>query len=218
MKYGDALPDGFEIPSSGFWLKNDLTPEGNPFRLIRLRDGDRVMDCGLFVGTFTAACLEQGAAAVRSYEAAPKNAVLAKKNLARYGEKVTLVEAALVATEVTSVTLNLAAFSGANTIVAGKSKKSLNVPAVNFRRELLEFKPTVLKLDVEGAEYDLLDSLKPGDLASVRSIFIEFHPIDKRAERIRTIQRFIEDEGFVLESSKLRAFVASRDARTLFSE
>jgi hypothetical protein len=114
--------------------------------------------------------------------------------------------------------LNLAAFSGANTIVAGKSKKSLNVPAVNFRRELLEFKPTVLKLDVEGAEYDLLDGLKPGDLASVRSIFIEFHPIDKRAERIRTIQRFIEDEGFVLESSKLRAFVASRDARTLFSE
>jgi len=218
MKYGDALPSGFEIPSSGFWLKTDLTTEGNPFKLVRLRDGDRVMDCGLFVGTFTAACLEQGAAVVQAYEAAPKNAESARKNLGRYGVRARVIEAALVASDATSVGLNLAAFSGANTIVAGKAKKSVTVRAVNFRRELLEFKPDVLKLDVEGAEYELLDSLEPGDLASVRCIFVEFHPIENRDARIKKIQRFVEDEGLVIESPKLRAFVASRDVRTLFSD
>lgn len=218
MKYSEALPQGFNIPSSAFWLKKDLTTGGNPFKLIQLESGDKVMDCGLYIGTFTAACMEQGAAGAKCYEAAPNNAAIAKQNLAHYGDVVQIVEAALTAKEEAIVTLTMSSFSGANSILPSQQRqKSIEVPAVNFRRELLAFNPNVIKLDVEGAEYDLLDSLHSGDLSDVRCIFVEFHPIEEREKRICKIQRFFQDEGFIVESSKLRSYVVSRNASNLFS-
>lgn len=218
MKYGDALPSGFNVPTSAFWLKKDLTPEGNPFKLVNVHAGDKVMDCGLYIGTFTAACMEQGAAGVRCYEAAPKNAALARANLERYGTVVDIVEAALTATDKENVELTMSNFSGANSILpSAHRQKSIRVPAVNFRQQLIAFQPNVIKLDVEGAEYDLLDSLEPCDLAGVRCVFVEFHPIADRDTRIRRIRQFFEGEGFGITSEKLRAFVADRDSQNLFS-
>lgn len=60
MEYGSVLPKDYTIPSSAFWLLKDLAT-ANPFKLVALKPGDRVMDCGAFIGTFTSACLEQGA-------------------------------------------------------------------------------------------------------------------------------------------------------------
>lgn len=219
MNYGDALPSWFTIPTSAFWLKKDLTVDGNPFKLVNLQPGDRVMDCGLYIGTFTAACLEQGAGSAMCYEAAPRNATLAKANLARYGDRVRIVEAALTATKATEVVLTMSGFSGANSILPSVNRsKSIKVKAVNFRQQLLAFDPHVVKLDVEGAEYDLLDSLQPGDLTNVRCLFIEFHPIERRDDRIHKIREFIQADGLTVESQKLRAFVASRDVPSLFTD
>ncbi len=218
MRYGDALPADFNVPTSAFWLKKDLTPDGNPFKLVNLYAGDKVMDCGLYIGTFTAACMEQGAAGVRCYEAAPVNAKLAKENLSRYGSVVEIVEAALTAGSDHSVTLTMSGFSGANSILPSATRaKNIKVRAINFRQELLAFNPNVIKLDVEGAEYDLLDSLTVRDLANVRTIFVEFHPIENRDVRIKKIADYFQSEGLTIESTRLRAFVASRDVETLFS-
>lgn len=218
MNYGSVLPSGFTLPTSAFWLKKDLTVEGNPFKLINIQPGDRVMDCGLYIGTFTSACMEQGAGNARCYEAAPKNAALAKGNLARYGDAVQIVEAALTASDAMEVVLTMSGFSGANSILPSVNRsKSIRVKAVNFRQQLLAFDPHVVKLDVEGAEYDLLDSLQPGDLARVRCLFVEFHPIDQRDDRIRKVSEFIQAEGFAIESRKLRAFVASRGVENLLN-
>lgn len=211
MKYGESLPAGFNVPSSAFWIQKDLTVDGNPFKLVELQPGDSVMDCGGFIGTFTAACMEQGAASVVVYEAAAKNAALLRGNVARYHPRVVVVEAALTAGDDNTVTLAMANFSGSNSIVPGAKGKATTVRATNFRAELLTLKPQVVKLDIEGAEYDLLDSLKPGDLASVRTLVVEFHPIDDREHRIKRIAAFLEAEGYAIFSMRKRAFVASRD-------
>ena len=70
--------------------------------------------------------------------------------------------------------------------------------------------PTVVKVDVEGAEYELFDALQPGDLTGVRGLFVEFHPADDKLAKIAKIQRYAASEGLTALSNRLRAFVAVR--------
>jgi FkbM family methyltransferase len=210
MRYGDILPKDFNIPTSAFWLKGDLGPK-NPFKQLPVPPNATVMDCGSFIGTFAAAALEQGAVHVTCYEAAPKNAELLRENMARYVDRVTIVQAALIATNDEIATLTMSGFSGANSILPSTTRmKSVQVKTVNFRRELLSIRPQMLKLDIEGAEYDLLASLRPGDLSSVESLFIEFHPIADRDAKIKMISSYISNEGMNIVSNRLRAFIAIR--------
>ena len=211
MKYAEALPEGFNVPTSAFWLRKDL--ETNPFKLVPLEVGDRIMDCGTYIGTFAAAAMEQGAASVVCYEAAPKNFLLAVANMARYGERAKVVEKALTAGHAKTVQLSMSSFSGANSILPSANRpKALTVVACNFSDELMLHRPTIVKIDVEGAEYDLLGSLKPGELAGVRCLFVEFHPIDDREAKIAAIRAYFEAEGFTVLSDRKRAFVVVRKA------
>lgn len=208
MRYGDALPADFVIPRSMlFWMKKDLSV--NPFDRVVVRKGDRVMDCGSCIGTFAAAALEAGAGSVCCYEAMPKNAELLRANMIRYTDRAIVVAKALVADDAETVRLTLSGFSGAHSIaprdVAGKA---IIVPAVCFRKELKAYAPHVLKLDVEGAEYALLESLRAGDLSGVRCVFVEFHPHDERAARLAAFRTFLAAEGFTVVKEKLRAFTA----------
>lgn len=213
MEYGKVIPVGFVIPSSAFWLTKDLT-EKNPFENLTLPAGAFVMDCGAFVGTFASACLEQGASHVVCYEAAPKNAEVLELNANRfYTGKLSIVRAALTHHHEPTAMLSMSSFTGANSITSAafaKSKRHLVVNALNFRDELIARLPSVLKLDVEGAEYDMLDSLRPGDLDSVKSLFIEFHPTDMRESRILRIEQFLMAEGFVVVNRRKRTFTVVR--------
>lgn len=210
MKYGEVLPKGFNIPTSAFWIRVDLEKR-NPFQLLPLQKGDTVMDCGAYIGTFTAAALEQGAKWAVCYEAAPKNAVLLRENMARYEGRVSICEYALVAGHELEIELTMSGFSGANSVIPSPNrKKSITVPAVNFRGELARIKPTVLKMDIEGGEYPILASLKPGDLRNLQSIFIEFHPHPNRENLVIWAFKHLTQEGFKIVSNRNRAFIAVR--------
>ena len=212
MKYGDALPKDYNIPTSAFWLRKDLTQSGNPFKNVDIVEGDRVMDCGAYIGTFAAACVEQGATRVTCYEAAPKNAALLRENVMRYDGRVEVIEAAIVPYKDSHAVLTMSNFSGANSIVESPNrKKKITVKALNFRDELQRIHPTILKLDVEGAEYALLESINAEDLSSVRCLFVEFHPIEHREERYSEVQRLILEAGFWIRSHRLRTFTAARE-------
>lgn len=169
------------------------------------------MDCGAYIGTFTAAAIEQGAKWAVCYEAAPKNAELLRENMNRYGKRVTVNELALVPGKGGSIELTMSGFSGANSIIPSPNrKKSITVDTVNFRDELRRISPTVMKMDIEGAEYPILETLKPGDLRGLNSVFIEFHPDPKREERVGKFRAFLIEEGFELVSERNRAFIAVR--------
>lgn len=210
MKYGEAIPKGFNIPKSAFWLRADLEKR-NPFELLPLRKGDTVMDCGAYIGTFTAAALEQGAKWAVCYEAAPKNAELLRGNMERYGDRVSICECALVAGHKWEIELTMSGFSGANSVIPSPNrKKHITVPAVNFRGELARIKPTVLKIDIEGGEYPILNSLKPRDLFHVNGIFIEFHPHPDRDAWVDWAYKFLTQEGFDIVSDRNRAYIGVR--------
>lgn len=213
MEYGKVLPHEFKhVP---FWAKKDL--ESNPFRHVNLHPGDVVMDCGAHVGMFAAAALEQDAGSVWCYEPVPKNLERLRANLECYGSRAVVVARALTGAAVETVRMNLSGFDGAHqlTVLAesmGKPpvRKTVEVKAVTFRSRLLKRQPDVVKLDVEGAEYEILASLRTGDLTGVRCLFVEFHPTADRDQKIAAAGQFIEAEGLVVVNDRRRAFTAVR--------
>jgi FkbM family methyltransferase len=191
----DALPEWFHVPKGTlFWMQKDL--DGNPFEHVIVKPGDVVMDCGACVGTFSAWALHQGARLTVAWEPEPRNFAQLTANMEPFGNRARCVNAALVPGAAKTVNLICSGFTGAHSVVRGKGKKVITVAARRFRDELFAIKPQVLKVDVESAEYDLFDSLRPGDLDGVRSAFVEFHPIEGKDERMARVKRFVLDHGF----------------------
>ncbi len=209
MKYGEALPSTFVLPKSAFWIKQDLIK--NPFADLEIRRGDVVMDCGSYVGTFAAAAAEQGAGLVHCYEASSKTFDLLAANMQPYGSRAVCKNVALVHDARARAVLHMSGFDGANSIIApADAKKTADVAAVNFRLELLAIRPDVIKFDIEGAEYDLFRSLSPGDFQSVRTVFVEFHPVNNRLAEVAAVKAYVRAEGLYERSHRDRAYIADR--------
>ena len=216
MKYADALPKINGIP---FWAKKDL--ESNPYERLLLDRGDIVVDVGAHIGLFTIAALEQGAARVFSFEPIQKNVETLRTNVAPYGDRCVIVASALVGSaDETTALMRLSGFSGAHQLMTAiaptqrRDGKTIRVDVKTFRDELRAIAPQVVKIDVEGAEYEMFASLESGDLRSVRSIFIEFHPTESRDQKIATIKNYLRSEGLIDQHhERLRAFTANRGSR-----
>jgi len=51
----------------------------------------------------------------------------------------------------------------------------------------------LLKIDVEGAEWDVLQGIEPGDWPHLRQLVLEVHDVDGRADRVRAL---LERQGY----------------------
>jgi len=217
VNYGSLLPPDFNVPKSSFHIRKDLTTS-NPFSELFIPRGAIVMDCGGHIGTFAAAALYSGAFIVYSFEPDSRNFKVLSENLKRFGSHAHPVLGALVGSQHHghSVELKISGFTGAHSIVKapqGKHRVAI-VPAIQFRDALLRLQPAVLKVDVESAEYDLFDSLAPGDLACVTSLFIEFHPIAEREKRFERVRELVRSEGLTEQVTRLRRYTAQRYGET----
>ena len=138
-----------------------------------------VMDCGAHIGTFARRVLEEGAKHVVCYEPFPFSAECVRKNL----PSAEVVEAAVVgdgSPETLEFYYRPQRLEGATLVHKGANHKRWNfqtieVQTVNFWEELERVKPSVLKMDIEGAEWDILEGK---ELPSyVKALFIEVHQL-----------------------------------------
>jgi hypothetical protein len=80
-------------------------------------------------------------------------------------------------------------------------------------RDVLRDGCDLLKLDCEGVEFDLLDSLSPEDLGGLRRLVAELHGTEAQMDGF---ERRLRDEGFrtlrrALENERLAICFAARD-------
>ncbi|MEM9012143.1 MAG: FkbM family methyltransferase [Pseudomonadota bacterium] len=90
------------------------------------------------------------------------------------------------------------------------SGASVDVPTVAYADIVAELKPTVLVIDIEGAEHDLL---RHADLSGVRGIVVELHPAVYGVEGMRACKRTMRKAGFrrIEEASTRTVYVTRRD-------
>lgn len=159
---------------------------------VDLYKDDIVVDIGAYVGEYSMWASQQGVKRVYSYEPTPntfdvlyQNSLLCKniftENLAVVGNNDKYVE------------LFISKGIGVTNSIAKSSRKShsIKVPTIKYENAIQD--ATVVKIDVEGAEYGY-NIIQP----QLRAIILEFHPIvnfDWKTQAYN-IMKDLEDSGF----------------------
>ena len=171
---------------------------------------DAVLDVGAFSGGFTTEiCWRFGARCV-AVEPVPSFCRLLRERFSS-NSRVRVVEAAVGASD---GEIELRVQNDSTTAYASAGGERIRVPCIDAARLVNEAGPVaLLKLNVEGAEYDALDRLaSAGLLAGIRSVLVQFHRVgsdsEERRERIRralaATHREVFSHPFVWERWDLR--------------
>lgn len=133
--------------------------------------GKTVLDIGACFGAATVYFVEQGAARVIAVEPVPDNVAQLRKNTK--GMPVDVLSAA-VGPEAGKAELFLSQGinTGSHSQHVTRGRTSISVPMRRFRTLLSTYRPSVLKIDCEGAEYDFLTEPLP---SYVKQVAMEIH-------------------------------------------
>jgi FkbM family methyltransferase len=184
---------------------------GTPLNIDEVLNQEDVwLDVGGHLGFFAIRMLKQFPKIknIVSYEALPHNVTFAIENLKinDFQDKCQMVQAAIMPNDEKVIDFFISKDSGKHSTLQVRGREVIQVPAVNINDVIEEVKPTAIKVDIEGAEYQLLPAIK--DWSGIRVAIIEWHfnaikPLDgsKQDETFRSsafrecIQMF-KDNGF----------------------
>jgi len=168
-------------------------PFENPMDIyikIKLNNQDIVADIGAYVGEYSLWAVNNGAYKVLSYEATPNTFNILKRN--RKGN-MEIFNKAVIGSDDDYAKLFISKGIGVTNSVAKSNNKShsISVPAIKYEKALQN--ATVVKIDVEGAEYSY-NIIQP----QLRAIILEFHPIIKQPWKdwAEDIINKIENSGY----------------------
>lgn len=139
--------------------------------------GKAVLDIGGNIGAFSALALAYGCSAVHVYEPVPSNFERLADHLMNYSLRATLHEAAVSGSRGTiGFRINAEGHTGGGMV---DDDGDIIVQAVSFKDALRELDEIgVLKMDIEGGEYECFESIESSDLKHVERITMEFHATD----------------------------------------
>ena len=159
---------------------------------IKLNADDVVVDIGAYVGEYTMYAARQGVKKIISYEATPETFALLKKNTNKY-DNVEVHNLAVVGDDRKECELFLSNGIGVTNSIEKKTRKidKIKINAIKYEKAIKE--ATVVKIDVEGAEYNY-NIIQP----NLRAIILEFHPLEKKDWKgmAHLIMNKIKDAGF----------------------
>jgi FkbM family methyltransferase len=161
-----------------------------------LRPDDRVLELGSGLGFITMICARIcGAPNVVTVEGNPTMYELLKRNLALNGHVVD-ARRAVVSLEGGPVTFQIALSKVSSSLYTRDNATGRSVHSVSFRELLAEVRPTMIVMDIEGSEVDLLGTL---ELPGVRAIGVETHPQIVGTAAIARMQKRLDQIGFRID-------------------
>lgn len=173
-----------------------------------LPEGFTAMDIGGQIGCFTVSlCQKRPDAVVHTFEASPVSAEIATRNVARngYSDRATVHPTAISDKTGTLVFHDNGSGSGLNGVhgfigdpnAIGDAEVIGEVPCVTFTDAvaLAGGDVALVKIDTEGAEYEIILGSKPADWATVQRVVIEYHPAPGRSWD--ELEAFFADAGLV---------------------
>lgn len=157
---------------------------------IELFESDIVADIGAYVGEYSLWCSRQNVKEIYSYEPTPDTFELLKRNAT---DKMKLMNYAVIGDDRETIDLYISKGIGVTNSTAKSRSKShkITVPAIQYEKAVEN--ATVVKMDVEGAEYSY-NIIQP----NIRAIILEFHPLEKQdwIGKAMEIMRKLDRAGF----------------------
>lgn len=167
--------------------------------LDRLPDDLVALDIGAHVGNFSLALAHRRPrATVYAFEPMPSTARYLQRNITDNGfsDRVVVEKLAVSGARGELVLIDNDRASAHNGLIAPSgSGPEVVVPCIGFKEALLRAngRADLVKLDAEGAEYDLILHSDPSDWDSVKAVVMEYHPVPGRA--FDEIRAFLEAAG-----------------------
>jgi len=181
-----------------------------------LQPGDVFYDVGANIGVVSVAvgaARREAGVTIHAFEPEARNADHLRRNLDLNRLDDAAVHRLALGAESGTIRLYVTgeAGEGTHSIVArdGESRDAVEIPidaGSNFAAAH-GGPPDVIKIDVEGAEFDVLRGFGPDfDRGAIRTVFIEAHPkhLDRLGESPESIQAWLETRGYELVWSRPR--------------
>lgn len=156
-------------------------------------DSPRIIDCGANIGLSTIHFKRAyPGASITAIEPDSTICAMLKKNLQSFGFNDVIVLCKAAWTDDAGV--NFISSGGVGGRINSSTKQDIITPSVRLR-DLLQEPVDFLKIDIEGAEYDLLKDCADS-LGNVKNLFIEYHSMEKNEQQLDQILKFLKDAGF----------------------
>ena len=162
-----------------------IIKEQNTYKKLHIIEGDTVLDIGGHIGCSARYFVTKGAKAVYSYEPMPSNFKLLQMNSVGYN--IFPIRAAVIEDDRKEIELFTprTRFTTEHSVVNKRGRTSTTVPAVNFANAVRLANPSVMKLDIEGGELNLLPWFANQEIMSgIRSIAMEIHYYEHNSREI----------------------------------
>lgn len=161
---------------------------------------DRVLEIGGAVGLIGMLCARiVGESNVFVYEANPEILETARGNFHYNGMNIASEHAAVVGNEYSGAEVTFYVsedFWSSSLLDKGTAKRAIAAPAVKLDALVAKHAPSVIIIDVEGAEYDLL---RHADLSTVDKLLVEFHTRYIGVTKVSELVASLLQRGFLLQ-------------------
>lgn len=150
---------------------------GSAYSKLKLYPDDVCLDIGLNIGVFSVIASEK-CKFVYSYEPEPENFELATKNVdLNKRENVKLHNVAVIGNNDKKrfLSINKKKNKGCHSLIPKRGRGSKTVNCMEINKIIEQTNPTVMKVDTEGAEFEILMAIKPENMKKFREIIFEFH-------------------------------------------
>lgn len=169
-----------------------------------------VVDVGGFIGDFSLYAVKRlNARRVIVCEPSPRNWVLLLKNIANNGYENRIEPVNKAVTDGGDVMMNIEAPDESQCMVSayGPSEQPLSpVSGISLDQLLRDHaveSVDLLKIDCEGGEYAILESVASDVLSRIRNIVFEYHDIDRDSwAKLKSVNQRLRREGYALNTRR----------------
>lgn len=178
---------------------NFIVKESRGYFPLGITESDRILDLGGHIGSFAArALLERPGTPIVSIEAEQSNFAALQENATKFG--FTAKHNAIVADELDGqeiqLYVNVKKNNAAHSILETRGRATQTTVGVGFTRTLQEVQPTIIKCDIEAAEF-LLPWNKLAEAPQVQTVIMELHLLKKgHREKAREYLDMFRGLGF----------------------
>lgn len=197
----------FDLPTEADQSVFDEIFRDNEYRDIEdliVKAKNPILDLGAHKGFFTiyASILNENNAQIYAFEAAEENFLEAKKNLKENHIKNVKIKNLAVWTEDTEKEFYLSEDSHNHSFYGEGEGKKLRCTCLEsiFKKNRLE-KVDLIKMDLEGAEFAIIENAPTDLLKKIKTIFIEYH-LDVNRDGLNILKKKLQSAGFKIEQKK----------------
>lgn len=184
-------------PKSGEYIKPLTSAAYGPEMDVNavFNQEDTWLDVGGHIGLFAVRMAKQfpRIKKILAYEALPHNASFAIENIAinNVGAECEVVQKAIVPGNEETIDFFISTDSGKHSILPIRGREVMHLPAININDAIANHGATAIKMDVEGAEYELIKAVT--DWSKIRVFIVEYHFMYKplKANRVQKFQEII---------------------------